>query len=73
MTTIVLLVILALSLLVAPLAAVAQPAKKVHRIGLLCAGSSLSARANVEAFQQGLRALGYVEGQNMVIEYRYAG
>jgi putative ABC transport system substrate-binding protein len=44
----------------------------VHRIGLLYAGSPLSDHVNVEAFQQGLRALGYVEGQNMVIEYRYA-
>jgi putative ABC transport system substrate-binding protein len=63
---------LALSFLVAPLAAVAQPAKKVHRIGLLYAGSPLSNHVYVEAFQQGLRALGYVEGQNIVIEYRYA-
>jgi putative tryptophan/tyrosine transport system substrate-binding protein len=67
-----LLMILALGLLLASLLAEAQPAGKVHRIGLLYAGSPLSARANVEAFQQGLRALGYVEGQNMVIEYRYA-
>jgi putative ABC transport system substrate-binding protein len=63
---------LALGLLVAPLAADAQPAQKVHRIGLLYAGTPLSDRANVEAFQQGLRALGYVEAQHMVIEYRSA-
>jgi putative ABC transport system substrate-binding protein len=44
----------------------------VHRIGLLYGGSPLSDRAYVEAFQQGLRALGYVEGQNIVIEYRHA-
>ena len=31
-----------------------------------------SGRANAEAFQQGLRDLGYVEGQNLVMEYRYA-
>jgi hypothetical protein len=66
------LVTLACSLLVAPCTPDAQPAKKVHRIGLLSAGSPLSSRVNIEAFQQGLRALGYVEGQNMVIEYRYA-
>ena len=66
------LVTLACSLLVAPCTPEAQPAKQVHRIGLLNAGSPLSARVYVEAFQQGLRALGYVEGQNMVIEYRYA-
>jgi putative ABC transport system substrate-binding protein len=45
---------------------------QVRRIGLLNAASLLSARANVEAFQQGLLELGYVEGQNMAIEYRYA-
>ena len=66
------IVTLILSLLAAPLAAEVQPVAKVHRIGLLSAGSPLSTRANVEAFQQGLRALGYVEGQNMAIEYRYA-
>jgi putative ABC transport system substrate-binding protein len=67
-----LLVILALGFFVMPLTVEAQLAKNVHRIGLLSAGSPLSDRANVEAFQQGLRALGYVEGQNLVIEYRYA-
>jgi putative tryptophan/tyrosine transport system substrate-binding protein len=66
------LVTLACSLLVAPCTPEAQPARKVHRIGLLHGGSPLSDRANVEAFQQGLRALGYVEGQNIVIEYRHA-
>jgi ABC-type uncharacterized transport system substrate-binding protein len=45
----------------------AQQAKKVPRIGYL------SARADekLEAFRQGLRALGYVEGKNIIIEYRY--
>jgi len=66
------LVTLACSLLAAPRASDAQPAAKVHRIGLLSAGGPLAARANVEVFQQGLRDLDYVEGQNMVIEYRYA-
>jgi putative ABC transport system substrate-binding protein len=66
------LITLVCSLLVAPCTPEAQPAQKVHRIGLLYGGSPLSDRANVEAFQQGLRALGYVEGQNIVIEYRHA-
>jgi hypothetical protein len=66
------LVTLACSLFAAPCTPEAQPAANVHRIGLLSAGSPLSARANVDAFQQGLRALGYVEGQNLAIEYRYA-
>ena len=71
-STIGLIVILAIGILVAPLAAEAQPAGKVHRIGWLGSASPLAARANVEAFQQGLRDLGYVEGQNIAIEYRYA-
>jgi len=50
----------------------AQQPKKVPRIGYLT-GSSPSARsARIEAFGQGLRELGYVEGKNIVIEYRYA-
>ncbi len=46
----------------------AQQSKKVPRIGYLGAGSRSS--AVVEAFQQGLRDLGYIEGQNITIEYR---
>ena len=50
----------------------AQQATKVRRIGYLT-GSSPSARsARIEAFGQGLRELGYVEGKNIVIEYRFA-
>ena len=45
----------------------AQP-KKVARIGFLSATSPSSLSARAEAFQQGLRELGYVEGQNMSIE-----
>jgi ABC-type uncharacterized transport system substrate-binding protein len=67
-----LLITLALGLLVAPLAADAQQVTKVHRIGRLVAGSSLSDSHLLEAFRQGLRDLGYIEGQNLVIEYRYA-
>src|SRR4029434_11127658 len=64
------LVILALSLLFAPLAAEAQEAGKVARIGMLGGPPS---DPFVEAFRQGLRELGYVEGQNIVLEYRWAG
>ena len=46
----------------------AQQPKKVLRIGYLQASSRSS--ADVEAFQQGLRDLGYIEGQNITIEYR---
>jgi putative ABC transport system substrate-binding protein len=50
----------------------AQQPAKVPRIGYL-GGFPLSASAaRVEAFRQGLRELGYVEGKNLVIEYRYA-
>ena len=62
---------LGLGLLVAPLAAEAQPAGKVYRIGVL--GGSSPPDPFVEAFKQGLRELGYVEGQNISIEYRWAG
>jgi len=62
---------LVLGFFVTPLAGEAQQSKKVYRIGFLSAGSSLPT-PNVEAFQQSLRDLGYVEGQNLAIEYRYA-
>ena len=52
--------------------AAAQQPTKMPRIGYLI-GSSLSASsARIPAFRQGLRELGYVEGKNIVIEYRYA-
>jgi putative tryptophan/tyrosine transport system substrate-binding protein len=47
----------------------AQQPKKVPRIGLLVSSSSVSPRR--DAFLQGLRDLGYVEGKNITIEYRY--
>ena len=50
----------------------AQQTKKVPRIGMLLAGSVFSMKGQVDAFQQGLRELGYVEGKNIAIEYRYA-
>ncbi len=50
----------------------AQQPKKVPRIGLLSITSASAVARNSEAFRQGLRDLGYMEGQNIVIEYRYA-
>jgi len=55
-------------LLTAPLAAEAQQAAKVARIGLLRINPAATPHLN-EAFRQGLRDLGYVEGRNLVIEY----
>src|SRR2546425_3432587 len=50
----------------------AQQPTKVPRIGFLSAISPSAVAARIEAFRQGLRELGYVEGKNIVIEYRYA-
>ena len=59
--------------LAAPLASVAQrqPAK-VARIAFLAADSASASASRVEALRAGLRDLGYVEGKNIVIEYRWA-
>jgi putative ABC transport system substrate-binding protein len=66
------IVTLILGLLATPFAVEAQQPAKVHRIGFLGAGSPPASAARTEAFRQGLRELGYVEGQTMVIEWRYA-
>ena len=58
--------------LAAPLAARAQQSGKVARIGYL-RDSGAAAPDQREAFRQGLRDLGYVEGRNVVIEYRDVG
>jgi putative ABC transport system substrate-binding protein len=50
----------------------AQQPARIPRIGILNAGSASSNSARVEAFRQRLRERGYVEGKNIVIEYRYA-
>src|SRR5262249_7707017 len=66
-----LVAVLALNLFATPLAAEAQQAAKVARIGLLAL--NLAAAPHMpEAFRQGLRDLGYVEGHNVMIEYRDA-
>jgi len=75
MTTsrLVLMVILTLALLAATLAVEAQPpGAKAARIGYLSAQSASGGQANDEAFRQGLRDLGYVEGRNLTVEYRWA-
>ena len=54
------------------LAAEAQQAAKIARVGLPMPVSSADAHTNVEAFRQGLRELGHIEGQNIAIEPRYS-
>jgi putative ABC transport system substrate-binding protein len=67
------IVTLILSLLVAPRVADAQQREKVNRIGYLRMGpASSAAEWQQSPFLQELRQLGYVEGQNLVIEQRYA-
>jgi putative tryptophan/tyrosine transport system substrate-binding protein len=63
---------LAGGVLAVPRAAQAQQTGKVYRIGMLERTSAAIGAANLGGFQQGLRELGYVEGKNLVIEYRSA-
>src|SRR6516225_7120799 len=51
----------------------AQQRRTVPKIGVLSsAGSAAAPGAQIEAFRQGLRQLGYIEGNNILVEYRYA-
>src|SRR3981189_2297256 len=59
-------------LLAVAVIAEAQQPTKVPRIGYLSPTSPSVSPTRIEAFRQGLRELGYVEGKNIVIEYRYA-
>ena len=59
-----------LAILAAPSMTGAQPDRKIPRIGILRSGSSPDPL--VEAFRQGLRELGYIEGRDVVLEYRWA-
>jgi putative ABC transport system substrate-binding protein len=67
-----LLITLALGLLVAPLAADAQPPPHVPRIGVLSGDAFRPDSRSRTAFRQGLHALGYVEGQTIILEERWA-
>ena len=71
--------VLAVLLFAASLSAGAQQVKKIHRVGLIFTTSPVSEMVGPEpvhpsarAFVQGLRALGYVEGQNLILERRSA-
>jgi putative ABC transport system substrate-binding protein len=60
---------LVVAVLVAPITAKAQPPGKVPRVGVI--GERSPTDPFLAAFRQGLRELGYTEGQNIIIEYRY--
>ena len=64
--------VLTVSLTLGLLVAEAQQPKTVPRIGLLGGGSASASAGRIDAFRQGLRELGYLEGKTIVIEYRYA-
>jgi putative ABC transport system substrate-binding protein len=65
------LVTLILSLLTAPLATSAQPREKIPRVAVLDPTFPERPSPCLLAFQQGLRDLGYVEGQSILLDYRY--
>jgi putative ABC transport system substrate-binding protein len=65
-------VVAAAGLLALPLAAAAQPTGRVRRIGMLGSGTLVVAGPLIETVRQGLRELGWVEGQNITIDFRFA-
>ncbi|OGK87590.1 MAG: hypothetical protein A2X52_00215 [Candidatus Rokubacteria bacterium GWC2_70_16] len=64
--------VLALLFVAAPVAAGAQQAGKAHRIGYVWPGDRASSAPLTEAFLEGLREHGHVEGRNLTIEWRFA-
>ena len=70
--TVGLIIVLALGLLPPPMSSDAQQPAKVPRIGLLSSFSPSDTAGWHQAFRQGLRDLGWVEGKTISIEYRYA-
>jgi putative ABC transport system substrate-binding protein len=65
-------ILVALILLAAPVIAEAQQPKRIPRVGYLSSGTPTSEAIRSEPIRLGLRELGYTEGQNIAIEYRYA-
>lgn len=68
----ILAILLCVGFLGVPILASAQQPGKIHRIGILGATSASAYTVYLDAFRQGLRDLGYVEGKNVVIEARWA-
>ena len=71
-STVACLVTFTLSLVMAPLAITAQPREKIPRVAVLEPGSHARPTPCLLPFQQGLRDLGYVEGQTILLDYRYS-
>jgi len=67
-----LLVMLALGILAAPLTVEAQQPAKVSRVGFLSLLPQEQALSHIKALHEGLRGLGYIEGQNIILEYQFA-
>src|SRR5262245_7190096 len=65
-------ILVAVVLLALGVIAEAQQPTKLHRIGILLGGSSSFYSAGIDVLRQGLKELGYSEGKNIAIEYRYA-
>jgi putative ABC transport system substrate-binding protein len=55
-----------------PLATRAQPTNKIARIGFLVSATAAGSSQSVRALREGLKALGYIEGKNIIIEFRWA-
>ncbi|MGE5848522.1 MAG: ABC transporter substrate-binding protein [Candidatus Methylomirabilota bacterium] len=64
--------LLVVGLFSAPLAAQVQQAGKVYRVGHLSGSGEAASKPFLDAFREGMRALGYVEGQNWILDARYA-
>jgi putative ABC transport system substrate-binding protein len=60
------------ALLLTPLSS-AEAQSKVARVGILIAGTPVTMKSRVDALRQGMKELGWVEGDNVAFEYRYAG
>ena len=72
LTLVVLVAVLALGQVVAPSGAAAQPVAKVYRIGAVSSGGPEQETALQAALREYLRERGWIEGQNLVVEWRYA-